>query len=60
VSLPQASNQSNLKIKISKIFMNNIPMETNMLDKRNQDKSMDKENTYLKIAVIMKEAGEII
>ncbi len=35
-------------------------METNMLDKRNQDKSMDKENTYLKIAVIMKEAGEII
>lgn len=35
-------------------------METNMLDKRNQDKSMDKENTYLKIAVIMKEDGEII
>jgi hypothetical protein len=35
-------------------------METNMLDKRNQGKNMDKENIYLKIGVIMKEVGEII
>jgi len=35
-------------------------MGTNMLDKRKQDKNMDKENIYLRIEVIMKEVGEII
>lgn len=35
-------------------------MGTNMLDKRNQDKNMGKENIYSKIGAIMKEAGGII
>ena len=40
--------------------MNNILMGTNMLDRRNQGKNMDKENISLKIEAIMKGVGEII
>lgn len=60
MSLPQALNQLNHKKRISKIFMSNIRMAINMLDKRKQDKNMGSENIYLKIEATMKEDGEII